>query len=103
VLGWAASHWMAMASSDQIDTLFGGFALGLSGYFAIAVICIGIGLLTASFRGRSCTGMYGSWVGGGSIRQSGISAKKSWKMPMENCSWPRFSMANQLFKRQSPT
>jgi cell division transport system permease protein len=46
VLGKAAPYWTATASGDQIDALFGGFALGLSGYFAIAVICIGIGLLT---------------------------------------------------------
>ncbi len=46
VLGSATPYWTATASGDQIDALFGGFALGLSGYFAIAVICIGIGLLT---------------------------------------------------------
>jgi cell division transport system permease protein len=46
VLGWATPYWTATASGDQIDALFGGFSLGLSGYFAIAVICIGIALLT---------------------------------------------------------
>jgi cell division transport system permease protein len=46
VLGWATPYWTATASGDQIDALFGGFALGLPGYFAIAVICIGIALLT---------------------------------------------------------
>jgi cell division transport system permease protein len=46
VLGWATRYWTATASGDQIDALFGGFALGLPGYFAIAAICIGIALLT---------------------------------------------------------
>ena len=46
VLGWATPYWTATASGDQIDALFGGFALGLPGYFAIAAICIGIALLT---------------------------------------------------------
>jgi cell division transport system permease protein len=46
VLGKAAPYWTATAGGDQIDALFGGFSLGLSGYFAIAVICIGIALLT---------------------------------------------------------
>ena len=46
VLGWATPYWTATASGDQIDALFGGFALNLPGYFAIAVICIGIALLT---------------------------------------------------------
>ena len=35
VLGWATPYWTATASGDQIDALFGGFALGLPGYFAI--------------------------------------------------------------------
>jgi cell division transport system permease protein len=47
VLGKAAPYWTATASGDQIDALFGGFSLGLSGYFAICFICIGIALLTA--------------------------------------------------------
>ena len=46
VLGWATPYWTATASGDQIDALFGGFSLGLSGYFAICFICIGIALLT---------------------------------------------------------
>jgi cell division transport system permease protein len=46
VLGRLAPYWTATASGDQIDALFGGFALNLPGYFAIATICIGIALLT---------------------------------------------------------
>jgi cell division transport system permease protein len=46
LLGMAAPFWTATASGDQIDALFGGFALRLPGYFAIAAICVGIALLT---------------------------------------------------------
>jgi cell division transport system permease protein len=46
VLGALAPFWTATASGDQIDALFGGFALSLPGYFAIAAIWIGIALLT---------------------------------------------------------
>jgi cell division transport system permease protein len=46
VLGSVAPFWTATASGDQMDALFGGFALRLPGYFAIAAICIGIALLT---------------------------------------------------------
>jgi cell division transport system permease protein len=46
VLGRLAPYWTATASGDQIDALFGGFALNVSGYFAIGAICIGIALLT---------------------------------------------------------
>ncbi|MEA2840373.1 MAG: cell division transport system permease protein [Methylobacteriaceae bacterium] len=46
VLGRLAPYWTATASGDQIEALFGGFSLGLPGYFAIAAIWIGIALLT---------------------------------------------------------
>ncbi len=46
VLGRLAPFWTATASGDQMEALFGGFALNLQGYFAITAICIGIALLT---------------------------------------------------------
>jgi cell division transport system permease protein len=46
LLGTLARFWTATPSGDQIDALFGGFALNLPGYFAIATIWIGIALLT---------------------------------------------------------
>jgi cell division transport system permease protein len=46
VLGRLAPFWTATASGDQMEALFGGFALNLPGYFAICAICIGIALLT---------------------------------------------------------
>jgi cell division transport system permease protein len=46
VLGSVAPLWRATASGDQMEALFGGFALNLTGYFAIATIWIGIALMT---------------------------------------------------------
>ncbi|MBV8848601.1 MAG: ABC transporter permease [Methylobacteriaceae bacterium] len=45
-LGRLAPFWTATASGDQMEALFGGFALNLQGYLAIGAICIGIALLT---------------------------------------------------------
>jgi cell division transport system permease protein len=42
-----ASHWwVASAGGDQVEALFGTFALGLQGFAAIGAISGGIGLLT---------------------------------------------------------
>ena len=44
VSGWFANS----AQSDQIEAMFGGFDLGVVGYLAIAVIAVGVALLTAA-------------------------------------------------------
>ena len=48
-LSGLVSDWFAnSAQADQIQAMFGGFSLGWLGYLAIAVIAIGVALLTAA-------------------------------------------------------
>ncbi len=48
-LSGLVSSWFGnSAESDQIQAMFGGFGLGLFGYFAIALIAIAVALLTAA-------------------------------------------------------
>ncbi len=44
--GLLSSRWIASAGGDQIEALFGAFALGFLGYAAIVVIAGGVGVLT---------------------------------------------------------
>lgn len=47
LFGGLATRWLGKApSSDQIEALFGGFALGASGYVVILCIAISIAILT---------------------------------------------------------
>jgi cell division transport system permease protein len=43
---WLSRWFMAGAGSDQVEALFGTFALGLRGYVAIACIALGVAVLT---------------------------------------------------------
>jgi hypothetical protein len=44
ISGWFSNS----AESDQLAAMFGGFGLGVTGYLAILIIAIGVGLLTAA-------------------------------------------------------
>lgn len=48
VASWASRWWIASPGGDQVEALFGTFALGPFGYAAIAAISGGTGLLTGA-------------------------------------------------------
>ncbi|MGE3245293.1 MAG: cell division protein FtsX [Beijerinckiaceae bacterium] len=48
VAGRVMSGWIASPGGEQVASLFGAFALGWPGYFAIAAISFGMALLTAA-------------------------------------------------------
>jgi cell division transport system permease protein len=47
IAGWMASGWNLTPGGDQIEALFGTFALGFRGYAAILIIAIVVALTTA--------------------------------------------------------
>jgi cell division transport system permease protein len=47
IAGWMTGQWSTTPGGEQIEALFGTFALGLRGYLAVAVIVIVIAVTTA--------------------------------------------------------